>query len=90
MCPTCRAKTLPGVFTVRTPDDAIAARDYIDRNGGRRAVVVGGGFIGLEVAENLLAKGMNVTVADMAGQLMPNIFDPEMAGYIKRQLQTLR
>ena len=85
--PDVPGKDLPGVFTVRTPDDAIAARDYIDRNGGRRAVVVGGGFIGLEVAENLLAKGMNVTVADMAGQLMPNIFDPEMAGYIKRQLQ---
>ena len=49
--------------------------------------MVGGGFIGLEVAENLMAKGLSVTVVDMADQLMPNIFDPEMAGYVKRQLQ---
>lgn len=78
---------LAGVFKMRTPDDAIAARDWVDQNHSRRAVVVGGGFIGLEVAENLLAKGLNVTVVDMAPQLMPNIFDPDMADYVKRQLQ---
>ena len=44
--PDVPGKDLPGVFTVRTPDDAIAARDYIDRNGGRRPLVVGGGVIG--------------------------------------------
>ena len=42
---------------MRTPDDAVAARDYIDQNGARRAVVIGGGFIGLELAENLKGKG---------------------------------
>uniref|UniRef100_UPI0025E4E14A FAD-dependent oxidoreductase n=1 Tax=uncultured Gemmiger sp. TaxID=1623490 RepID=UPI0025E4E14A len=78
---------LPGVFCMRTPDDAIGVRDWADKNDSRRAVVVGGGFIGLEVAENLMAKGLSVTVVDMADQLMPNIFDPEMAGYVKRQLQ---
>ena len=85
--PPVPGKDLPGVFTMRTPDDAIALRAYVDENACRRAVVVGGGFIGLEVAENLAAKGLSVTVADMADQLMPNIFDPEMAGYVKRQLQ---
>ena len=85
--PPVPGKDLPGVFTIRTPDDAIALRAYVDENACRRAVVVGGGFIGLEVAENLAAKGLSVTVADMADQLMPNIFDPEMAGYVKRQLQ---
>ncbi|PWM20414.1 MAG: pyridine nucleotide-disulfide oxidoreductase [Collinsella tanakaei] len=78
---------LPGVFKMRTPDDAITARDWAERNNCRRAVVVGGGFIGLEVAENLMAKGLSVTVVDMASQLMPNIFDPEIADYCKRQLQ---
>lgn len=78
---------LPGVFRMRTPDDAIAARAYAEQNDCRRAVVVGGGFIGLEVAENLMAKGISVTVVDMASQLMPNIFDPEMAGYAKRKMQ---
>ena len=85
--PPVPGKDLPGVFTLRTPDDAIALRDWVDKNGCRRAVVVGGGFIGLEAAENLVAKGLNVTVADMASQLMPNIFDPEMAGYVKTKLQ---
>lgn len=85
--PDVPGTALPGVFRMRTPDDAIAVRDWVDQNASRRAVVVGGGFIGLEVAENLLAKGLSVTVVDMASQLMPNIFDPEMAAYVKRQLQ---
>lgn len=48
-------------------------------------MVVGGGFIGLEVAENLLAQGVSVTVMDMAPQIMPG-FDPEMADYAVRHL----
>ena len=78
---------LPGVFTMRTPDDAIGLRAYMENNHCRSAVVVGGGFIGLEIAENLLAKGLKVTVVDMADQVMPNLFDPEMAAYIRRRLQ---
>lgn len=76
---------LPGVFVMRTPDDAIETRDYIARDGVKRAVVVGGGFIGLEVAENLLEKGMSVTLIDMAPQIMPG-FDVEMADYAVRHL----
>lgn len=78
---------LRGVFTMRTPDDAIGLRSYIEESHCRSAVVVGGGFIGLEIAENLMAKGLKVTVVDMADQIMPNLFDPEMAGYLRRQLQ---
>lgn len=77
---------LSGVFTVRTPEDAIRARAYARENNCRRAVVVGGGFIGLEVAENLVSTGISVTVVDMADQLMPNIFDYDMADYIRRKL----
>lgn len=78
---------LAGVFTMRTPDDAIGLRAYVDENKCRSAVVVGGGFIGLEIAENLLARGVKVTVVDMASQVMPNLLDPEMAAYIRRHLQ---
>ena len=74
--PPVEGTSLPGVFTVRTPQDAINARKYAVEKECRRAVVVGGGFIGLEVAENLMARGISVTVVDMASQLMPNIFDP--------------
>ena len=85
--PDVAGVTLPGVFTMRTPDDAIGLRAYIEQNNCRSAVVVGGGFIGLEIAENLLSKGLKVTVVDMASQVMPNLFDGEVADYIRRQLQ---
>ncbi len=85
--PNVAGTDLAGVFTMRTPDDAIGLRAYVDENKCRSAVVVGGGFIGLEIAENLLAKGLKVTVVDMASQVMPNLFDVEMADYIRRKLQ---
>lgn len=77
---------LDGVFTMRTPDDAIAVRSYIQAAPVKKAVVVGGGFIGLEVAENLKAQGVTVTVIDFAPQLMPNVIDPELALYVKKHL----
>ncbi len=84
--PPLPGMSLPGVFVMRTPDDAIEARDYMEKNGVKRAVVAGGGFIGLEVAENLLAKGISVTVIDMADQIMPG-FDREMADFAARHLE---
>lgn len=84
--PPLQGVSLPGVFTMRTPDDAIELRDYVERTGAKRAVVAGGGFIGLEAAENLAAKGLTVTVIDMADQIMPG-FDKEMADYAKRHLE---
>lgn len=85
--PNISGVKLRGVFTVRTPDDAIAIRDYIERNNCKKAVVVGAGFIGMEMAENLLAQNLSVTVVDMTSQILPNILDPEMAGFAARQLR---
>lgn len=79
-------KDLPGVFKMRTPDDAEAIRTYAEYNGVKKAVVIGAGFIGLEAAENLHARGINVTVIDFAAQILPNILDPEMAAYAKKHL----
>lgn len=75
-----------GVFKMRTPDDAIAIRSYVEEKGVKKAVVIGAGFIGLEAAENLKAKGVQVTVIDFAAQVLPNIVDPEMAAYTKKHL----
>lgn len=80
---------LEGVFAVRTPDDAIAMRDYIEKNNCKKAVVVGAGFIGMEMAENLMAQNLSVTVVDMEHQILPNILDPEIAGYAARNLRKL-
>lgn len=75
-----------GVFQMRTPDDAIAIRSYVEEKGVKKAVVIGAGFIGLEAAENLKAKGVQVTVIDFASQILPNILDGEMAAYAKKHL----
>lgn len=77
---------LPGVFKMRTPDDAVSMRAYVEEKNVKKAVVIGAGFIGLEVAENLKAKGVSVTVIDFADQLLPNIVDSEIALYIKKHL----
>ena len=79
-------KDLAGVFKMRTPDDAEGIRAYAEENGVKKAVVIGAGFIGLEAAENLHARGIRVTVIDFASQILPNILDPEMAAYAKKHL----
>lgn len=77
---------LSGVFQMRTPDDAENIRSYVEENQVKKAVVIGAGFIGLEVAENLNAKGVQVTVIDFASQILPNIVDAEVAVYAKKHL----
>ena len=77
---------LSGVFKMRTPDDATNIRTYVEENQVKKAVVIGAGFIGLEVAENLKAKGVQVTVIDFASQILPNIVDTEVAVYAKKHL----
>ena len=76
---------LENVFFMRTPDDAIRLREVVDAGGIKRAVVVGAGYIGLEIAENLNEQGIRTFVLDMAPQILPG-FDPEMAEYAQNKL----
>lgn len=69
------------VFTVRNIPDTVAVKSYIEQHQAKRAVVAGGGFIGLEVAENLHDLGMEVTLVEMSNQVIPSI-DPDMAAQV--------
>jgi len=77
---------LPGIFVVRTIPDSRRIREWIDEKSAKSAVVVGGGFIGLEMAENLVHRGISVTVVEMLDQVMPPL-DPEMAKPVQQHLE---
>lgn len=77
---------LPGIFTVRSVPDSEAMRKWIDEKEARRAVVVGGGFIGLEMAENLVHRGLEVTIVEKLDQIMPPL-DVEMARLAEEPLR---
>lgn len=77
---------LPGVFTLRNLPDMDRIKDFVDQKKPARAVVVGGGFIGLEIAENLVHRGVEVTLIEMLNQVMAPI-DYEMAALVHQHLQ---
>lgn len=77
---------LENVFFMRTPEDAIRLRETIDAGGIKKAVVVGAGYIGLEITENLKTLGVRPFVLDMAPQILAPGFDKEMADYAEGKL----
>lgn len=82
---------LPGtgldkLFTLRTVEDTLRIKEYIDKNHPESAVLAGGGFIGLELAENLRELGMEVTIVQRPRQLM-NPFDADMASFIHAKMR---
>ena len=76
---------LPGVFTLRNLPDMDKIKAYVDEKKPARAVVVGGGFIGLEIAENLVHRGVEITLIEMLDQVMAPI-DYEMAALVHQHL----
>jgi len=83
--PNIEGNNLEGVFYMRTPEDAVSLRSYIETQAVKRVVVVGSGFIGLEIAENLLNLGVKVSVIDMASHILPG-YDTEISNYIMDHL----
>lgn len=77
---------LPGVFVVRTIPDTQRIRAWLEQRRCHDAVVVGGGFIGLEMAENLSKLGLKVTLLEKLPQVMPPL-DPEMAATVASHLR---
>ncbi|MBR5261298.1 MAG: FAD-dependent oxidoreductase, partial [Oscillospiraceae bacterium] len=74
------------VFTLRTVEDTFRIKEYINENKPKSAILAGGGFIGLELAENLRELGMEVTIVERIKQLM-SPFDPDMVSFIHSEVR---
>ncbi len=81
--PQCEGVDLENVFFMRTPDDADGLRRKVDSGEVKRAVIVGGGLIGLEVAENLADRGVKTSVIDFAPHILSEMLDPEISEYLE-------
>lgn len=77
---------LPGIFSLRTIPDSRNIRNWIKEHGVKDAAIVGGGFIGLEMADNLTRQGISVKVIELQTQVMPPL-DPEMLPEIEKHLK---
>ncbi|MBQ0026127.1 MAG: FAD-dependent oxidoreductase, partial [Lachnospiraceae bacterium] len=84
--PNIPGADLPGVYKLRSVSDTLCIKELVDTDKVKKAVVVGGGFIGLEMAENLKLRGLDITVIEATNQLFPP-FDYEMAGIVKDEFE---
>lgn len=85
LVPPLENVNLENIFTLRSVSDAFAIRDLVDSGKVRKAVVVGGGFIGLEVAENLKHRGVDVTIVELVPHILPP-FDEEIALFAQNHM----
>ncbi len=85
--PPIKGIDAPNIFTLWTIPDTDKIKDFVDNKKPKRAVVVGGGFIGLEMAENLHDRGIDVSVVEMAEQVMGPV-DYEMAQVIHKHIKS--
>ena len=74
------------IYTLRTVPDIDAIKEHVDARRPERAIVVGAGFIGLEMAENLRERGVFVTIVEALDQVM-NVIDFEMAAIVHEHLK---
>ena len=74
------------IFSLRTVEDTLKIREFVDREKPRSCVLAGGGYIGLELAENLRELGLEVTVIQRPRQLLKQL-DPEMAAFVHQEMR---
>lgn len=84
--PPCRGVESENLFTLRNIEDMDRIKAFVDKNNPSAAVVAGGGFIGLEMAENLVFRGIQTTVVERLDQVMTPL-DPDMAGFVHAHLR---
>ncbi len=80
-CPKVPGSNARGVYGLHSLQSGIRVRDVIDRENPKKAVVIGGGYIGLEMAEALIMRGLDVSLVEQAGQVM-NTLDPDMGALV--------
>lgn len=85
--PAIKGVELDGVFTLSTVEDARAIRDRQDGLKGKKAVIIGGGLIGLEVTEAFRIQGMDVTIVEKEAMVLPAHADHEMAFHVHNELK---
>jgi len=84
--PTIEGLELRGVFCLHSMDDSFAMKRHLDETSPKRAVIVGGGYIGLEMADALSHRGMKVSLASRTASVLPTV-DPEIGQVIARELR---
>ncbi len=84
--PPIPGRDLEGVFTVDLPQDAVRIGRYMKKNRVRHAVVIGAGYVGIEMAEAFVMRGINVTVIEALDRVMARVHDREITGVIERKL----
>lgn len=77
----------PNIFSLWNIPDTDIIKEYVDRKSPKRAAVIGGGFIGIEMAENLTERGLDVTIVEMADQVMAPL-DFEMAQIVHQHIKS--
>lgn len=85
--PPVEGVDLEHVWTIRRLEDAVTLTEAIEKKGLKKAVLVGAGYIGIEMAEALVERGLEVTLVDMFDQVMPQFLDRDMALLVEKHLQ---
>ncbi|WP_048056043.1 CoA-disulfide reductase [Pyrococcus sp. ST04] len=78
---------LKGVFTADLPPDAVAIKEYMEKNEVRDVVIVGGGYIGVEMAEAFAVQGKNVTVIERGDRILKRSFDKEVTDILEERMK---
>ena len=84
--PPIAGMDLPGVFTADLPPDAVAIRGYLEKSPVENVVIIGAGYIGVEMAEAFAAQGKNVTLIERNERVMANAFDREVTDVLEEEM----
>jgi NADPH-dependent 2,4-dienoyl-CoA reductase/sulfur reductase-like enzyme len=85
--PPIKGLDLPGVFFMHQPNDALQLRAYLQNRQAQHVTVIGAGVIGMEIADALAGRRLQVTVCEAGPQVLPKLLDIDMARLVARQMR---